>query len=225
VWDTTSRRILYKLPGHAGSVNELAFHPEEPISKSSLPWVSWGNSFRADWPADLLGNSPEIAWGPEPRVPEINLGVAECCLLLSRRQELGWVCPGVPGWARGLCLRVLPGGRPGWSGWWSLGGGPELWLGCRCLGLVQTSQGPCKKVLGYLGLDSRDSTVHWVVTGGQWSPGSSSPAWGLTTYPKAGASKESSLSSGFCPRSRGAWRVALRISAAGSFRAVWTPMR
>ncbi|NWR25153.1 SNR40 protein, partial [Emberiza fucata] len=35
VWDTTSRRILYKLPGHAGSVNELAFHPEEPISKCS----------------------------------------------------------------------------------------------------------------------------------------------------------------------------------------------
>ncbi|NXY12394.1 SNR40 protein, partial [Pteruthius melanotis] len=33
VWDTTSRRILYKLPGHAGSVNELAFHPEEPISE------------------------------------------------------------------------------------------------------------------------------------------------------------------------------------------------
>ncbi|NXD60322.1 SNR40 protein, partial [Corvus moneduloides] len=37
VWDTTSRRILYKLPGHAGSVNELAFHPEEPISKCSPP--------------------------------------------------------------------------------------------------------------------------------------------------------------------------------------------
>ena len=31
VWDTTSRRILYKLPGHAGSVNEVSFHPEEPI--------------------------------------------------------------------------------------------------------------------------------------------------------------------------------------------------
>ncbi|KAG8143232.1 putative U5 small nuclear ribonucleoprotein [Naja naja] len=31
VWDTTSRRILYKLPGHAGSINEVAFHPEEPI--------------------------------------------------------------------------------------------------------------------------------------------------------------------------------------------------
>uniref|UniRef100_A0A8C0UYD3 U5 small nuclear ribonucleoprotein 40 kDa protein n=18 Tax=Passeriformes TaxID=9126 RepID=A0A8C0UYD3_CYACU len=35
VWDTTSRRILYKLPGHAGSVNELAFHPEEPIILSA----------------------------------------------------------------------------------------------------------------------------------------------------------------------------------------------
>lgn len=34
VWDTTSRRILYKLPGHAGSINEVAFHPDEPISKS-----------------------------------------------------------------------------------------------------------------------------------------------------------------------------------------------
>lgn len=33
IWDTTSRRILYKLPGHAGSVNEVAFHPEEPIGK------------------------------------------------------------------------------------------------------------------------------------------------------------------------------------------------
>lgn len=31
IWDTTSRRILYKLPGHTGSVNETAFHPNEPI--------------------------------------------------------------------------------------------------------------------------------------------------------------------------------------------------
>ena len=31
VWDTTSRRILYKLPGHSGSVNEVDFHPTEPI--------------------------------------------------------------------------------------------------------------------------------------------------------------------------------------------------
>uniref|UniRef100_A0A0D6R802 Uncharacterized protein n=1 Tax=Araucaria cunninghamii TaxID=56994 RepID=A0A0D6R802_ARACU len=31
IWDTTSRRILYKLPGHNGSVNESVFHPTEPI--------------------------------------------------------------------------------------------------------------------------------------------------------------------------------------------------
>nr|XP_043628243.1 U5 small nuclear ribonucleoprotein 40 kDa protein [Erigeron canadensis] len=31
IWDTTSRRILYKLPGHSGSVNECVFHPSEPI--------------------------------------------------------------------------------------------------------------------------------------------------------------------------------------------------
>lgn len=31
IWDTTSRRILYKLPGHTGSVNECVFHPNEPI--------------------------------------------------------------------------------------------------------------------------------------------------------------------------------------------------
>lgn len=39
VWDTTSRRILYKLPGHAGSVNEVAFHPEEPIGERSLFYI------------------------------------------------------------------------------------------------------------------------------------------------------------------------------------------
>ena len=31
VWDTTSRRITYKLPGHAGSVNDVDFHPFEPV--------------------------------------------------------------------------------------------------------------------------------------------------------------------------------------------------
>lgn len=31
IWDTTSRRITYKLPGHAGSVNNVDFHPYEPI--------------------------------------------------------------------------------------------------------------------------------------------------------------------------------------------------
>lgn len=33
VWDTTSRRLLYKLPGHNGSVNEIQFHPKEPIGQ------------------------------------------------------------------------------------------------------------------------------------------------------------------------------------------------
>lgn len=35
VWDTTSRRILYKLPGHNGSVNSVDFHTEEPILLSA----------------------------------------------------------------------------------------------------------------------------------------------------------------------------------------------
>lgn len=33
IWDTTSRRILYKLPGHNGSINDVDFHPKEPIGK------------------------------------------------------------------------------------------------------------------------------------------------------------------------------------------------
>jgi len=31
VWDTTTRDIKYKLPGHAGTVMEVDFHPVEPI--------------------------------------------------------------------------------------------------------------------------------------------------------------------------------------------------
>jgi len=31
IWETSSRKILYKLPGHKGSVNEVDFHPKEPI--------------------------------------------------------------------------------------------------------------------------------------------------------------------------------------------------
>lgn len=33
IWDFSSRKILYKLPGHKGCVNEVDFHPKEPISK------------------------------------------------------------------------------------------------------------------------------------------------------------------------------------------------
>ncbi|XP_076043020.1 U5 small nuclear ribonucleoprotein 40 kDa protein [Oratosquilla oratoria] len=34
IWDTTTRHILYKLPGHNGSVNDVQFHPKEPIVMS-----------------------------------------------------------------------------------------------------------------------------------------------------------------------------------------------
>lgn len=33
IWDTHFRRILYKLAGHQGSVNEVVFHPNEPIGE------------------------------------------------------------------------------------------------------------------------------------------------------------------------------------------------
>jgi len=34
IWDVKTMRILYKLPGHTGSVNEVDFHPTEPIISS-----------------------------------------------------------------------------------------------------------------------------------------------------------------------------------------------
>lgn len=34
IWDAASRHLLYKLPGHTGSVNEAVFHPDEPIIAS-----------------------------------------------------------------------------------------------------------------------------------------------------------------------------------------------
>ncbi|XP_061719038.1 U5 small nuclear ribonucleoprotein 40 kDa protein [Cydia pomonella] len=35
VWDTTSRRVLYKLPGHRGAVTDAGFHPREPVVLSA----------------------------------------------------------------------------------------------------------------------------------------------------------------------------------------------
>ena len=35
VWDAASRKLMYKLPGHTGSVNEVVFHPKEPIIASA----------------------------------------------------------------------------------------------------------------------------------------------------------------------------------------------
>lgn len=31
IWDTVFQRLMYKLPGHLGSVNDVDFHPKEPI--------------------------------------------------------------------------------------------------------------------------------------------------------------------------------------------------
>ena len=31
VWATATRELTYKLPGHSGSVNDVCFHPKEPI--------------------------------------------------------------------------------------------------------------------------------------------------------------------------------------------------
>lgn len=31
IWDVNSQKIVYKLPGHLGSVNDVDFHPKEPI--------------------------------------------------------------------------------------------------------------------------------------------------------------------------------------------------
>lgn len=35
VWDVAGSKLEYKLPGHRGSVNEVAFHPKEPIIGSA----------------------------------------------------------------------------------------------------------------------------------------------------------------------------------------------
>lgn len=34
-WDTTTKQIAYKLPGHKGAVNAVAFHPSQPILASA----------------------------------------------------------------------------------------------------------------------------------------------------------------------------------------------
>ncbi len=35
VWDTTSKAVQYRLPGHKGVVNCVAFHPTQPIILSA----------------------------------------------------------------------------------------------------------------------------------------------------------------------------------------------
>jgi Prp8 binding protein len=35
IWEVTSGKVEYKLPGHTGSVNDVAFSPSEPIIASA----------------------------------------------------------------------------------------------------------------------------------------------------------------------------------------------
>ena len=35
IWDVQDERLVYRLPGHSGSVNEAVFHPDQPIIASA----------------------------------------------------------------------------------------------------------------------------------------------------------------------------------------------
>lgn len=41
VWDADTARMLYKLPGHKGSVVGVDFHPKEPIGADPCCWPRW----------------------------------------------------------------------------------------------------------------------------------------------------------------------------------------
>jgi Prp8 binding protein len=49
IWDVNSKKILYKLPGHLGSVNDIDFHPKEEIILS-------GSSDKTLYMGELLEN-------------------------------------------------------------------------------------------------------------------------------------------------------------------------
>ena len=45
IWETRTAKLIYKLPGHRGTVNDMRFAPgEEPISKSFLPFASFNEA-------------------------------------------------------------------------------------------------------------------------------------------------------------------------------------
>lgn len=49
IWDVNTKKILYKLPGHLGSVNDISFHPKEEIILS-------GSSDKTLYMGELLEN-------------------------------------------------------------------------------------------------------------------------------------------------------------------------
>lgn len=55
VWDVATGKLLNKLPGHKGAVNDVRFHPGgEPISKLLHPFSFFKRSFAMLWPGELL---------------------------------------------------------------------------------------------------------------------------------------------------------------------------
>ncbi|CAG8471156.1 33_t:CDS:10 [Diversispora eburnea] len=66
IWDVSSRRILYKLPGHKGSVNEVDFHPKEPIML--IPLVLLENP--RGIPNNLMSYVNQVVQG---RLPFVNI--------------------------------------------------------------------------------------------------------------------------------------------------------
>ena len=59
VWNAQTGKIIYKLPGHQGSVNETAFHPIEPIRESCSIVMIMNNcsDVRRQRQEDLLGRN------------------------------------------------------------------------------------------------------------------------------------------------------------------------
>lgn len=45
IWESETGKIVYKLPGHTGSINDVDFHPSEPISMSWFNCYLWTNYF------------------------------------------------------------------------------------------------------------------------------------------------------------------------------------
>lgn len=76
VWDTATGKLLSKLPGHKGAVNDVRFHPgDEPISKSSHI------SFHAH---RFLKTTPPNAGSLENVAPSIQQRILKSARLWSR---------------------------------------------------------------------------------------------------------------------------------------------
>jgi WD40 repeat protein len=75
VWEVASRKLLYKLPGHSGSVNEAVFHPKEPIVASA------GSDARHM----LFGQGADCSWGRWCLIWPSLFGQLEWEMILDRK--------------------------------------------------------------------------------------------------------------------------------------------